>query len=281
MQRGVSKLNLTIKKEEVGSFLRQIANLTEHQFSYSSPILDVSFGRYRLNAVYASLSRSKNEKTYSFSVRLASEGTVLEGNQDFFGGSENTLLEALQNNKSIVIGGQTSSGKTELEKWCLLHLRDSKRVIVIDNVEELDMVDSQTIDLTTWLVNDSLPEATFDALIRNALRNNPDYIVVAEARGKEMLDAILSVMSGHPILTTIHAQGIDQMRERMARLAMLGNERLTLDALISDINHHFDYFVYLGKTMTKKGDIRRFIESIGKLNHETGHLEIVYRRANE
>ena len=156
--KGRERVNLDIKREEVGSFLRQIANLTERQFSYSVPILDVSFGRYRLNAVYPSLARVRNEKSYSFSLRLAYPGTCLESGDPFFGGNEKILLEALEENESVVIGGQTSSGKTELEKWCLLHLGNNKRVIVIDNVEELDMVTNPSIDLTTWLVNDALPE---------------------------------------------------------------------------------------------------------------------------
>jgi type IV secretory pathway ATPase VirB11/archaellum biosynthesis ATPase len=75
---GRRPLAVEAKREEVGSFLRQIANITERQFSYSVPILDVSFGRYRLNAVFPSLARVRNEKSYSFSLRLASEGTVLE-----------------------------------------------------------------------------------------------------------------------------------------------------------------------------------------------------------
>jgi pilus assembly protein CpaF len=275
---GRRPLAVEAKREEVGSFLRQIANITERQFSYSVPILDVSFGRYRLNAVFPSLARVRNEKSYSFSLRLASEGTVLEGNDQFFGGTEKLLLQALEDNESLVIGGQTSSGKTELEKWCLLHLNENKRVIVIDNVEELDMVENPSIDLTTWLVNDSLPEATFDSLIKNALRNNPDYIIVAESRGKEMLDAITSALSGHPIITTIHAKNLAQMPERMARLAMLSNERLSRDELIDDIAHHFRYFVYLEKSLKEDGHLCRFIQSIGRYEEKSQTMEVLYER---
>jgi hypothetical protein len=74
----------------------------------------------------------------------------------------------------------------------------ASRVIVIDNVEELDLVKNPKIDLSMWLVNESVKDASFSALIKNALRNNPDYIMVAEARGGEMLAALVSAMSGHP-----------------------------------------------------------------------------------
>lgn len=277
-QEGRKRLDLEVKREEVGNFLRQIANLTERQFSYSVPILDVSFGRYRLNAVYPSLTRVRNEKSYSFSLRLAYPGTCLEAGDPFFGGNEKILLEALAENESLVIGGQTSSGKTELEKWCLLHLGNNKRVIVIDNVEELDMVTNPSIDLTTWLVNDSLPDASFDSLIRNALRNNPDYIVVAESRGKEMLDAITSALSGHPLVTTIHAKSLDQMPERMARLAMLGSDKLSHEEIMDDIAHHFRYFVYLEKKISSTGHLQRFIQSIGRYNPCKKAMDLIYER---
>jgi len=277
---GRKRSSLMVSRSEVGALLRQIANLTERQFSYQSPILDVSFSRYRLNAVFTSLTRSRNEKTYSFSIRLASESSLLEGDAAFFGGAETIILEALRHNESLVIGGQTSSGKTELEKWCLTHLADNKRVIVIDSVEELDMISNPAIDLTTWLVNPDLPEATFGALIRNALRNNPDYIIVSEARGAEMLDGILSALSGHPIITTVHCESLLQMPERMARLAMLGDKRLEEKELLSDIRRRFRCFVFLQKNLSAEGKIERFVSSIGRPRPPNGEMEILYERKN-
>jgi type IV secretory pathway ATPase VirB11/archaellum biosynthesis ATPase len=160
-EEGRKRSSLLLSTEDVGSFLRQIANLSERQFSYSCPILDVSFGPYRLNAVHSSLCRCCNDKTYSFSLRIASGSCRLEGDKAFFGDAEPLLLEALKNGESIAIGGSTSSGKTELEKWCLLHLGENRRVVVIDNVEELDLLENSQIDLTTWLVNEMIPGSSF------------------------------------------------------------------------------------------------------------------------
>lgn len=255
--RGRQKAPFSVGVQEVGDLLREIANLSERQFSYSSPILDVSFSRYRLNAVFSSLARCHNEKTYTFSLRLAAEKTPLDEDPSFFTGeSQKILLSLLDKNESIVIGGQTGSGKTELEKWLIYHLPKGKRVIVIDNVEELDMVKNPSIDLSTWLVNPSLPDANFPSLIKNALRNNPDYIVVAEARGEEMMDALLSAMSGHPIIMTIHAKDVVSLPERMARLAMLTSDKLVKEEILEDVLHHFHYYVYLEKSETTAGILR-------------------------
>src|SRR5574344_801517 len=277
---GRQKANLKVGVEQVGDFLRQIANLAEKQFSYQSPILDVSFGRYRLNAAFLSLVRVRDLKSYSFSLRLASGGSKLTTCPSFFGGdSLKILLDALAKKESIVIGGATSSGKTELQKYLLLQLRPNTRVIVIDNVEELEMVrEEDQIDLTSWLVDERFPSSNFPALIRNALRNDPDYIVVAESRGGEMLDVLNSAMSGHALVLTLHSKDLASMPYRMARMAMMGEQKLVYEDVLGDIYHHFSLFVYLKKDEQPNGSIARYIQSIGRLDEAKRKISLLYER---
>jgi pilus assembly protein CpaF len=279
-ETGRKKAEDLASSKEVGDLLRQVSNMAERSFSYSSPILDVSFGRYRLNAVFTNLTRFQNEKTFSFSLRLASPKCSILSNPYFFSGdSEKILLDILAKKESLVIGGKTGCGKTELEKWCLLHLAPSTRVLVIDNVEELDLLQNEKIDLTTWVTNEKIIGGDFASLVKNALRNNPDYIMVAEARGKEMLDALVSVMSGHPIITSIHALDVVSLPKRMARLAMMGNEHLYLKDLEDDIIHHIPYYVYLDSEV-KEGVIVRYIKSIGTFGSTSKKMKIIFRREN-
>lgn len=268
-KEGRKKANIAVKPAQVGDFLRQIANMMERQFSFTYPILDVSFGRYRLNAVNSSLGRYRNEKSFTFSIRLEKEKSILDDHPEFFGSNgREILLGLLKEGESIVIGGQTSSGKTELEKWLISKMPESTRIIVIDNVEELDMMENPHIDLSTWLVNEQIKGASFPELIRNALRNNPDYIMVAEARGGEMYDALISAMSGHPIITTLHALDVESMPDRMARLAMLASERLFREEIMDDIAHHFRYYVYVEKKTEIDGRIVRRIANICRYEEE-------------
>ena len=280
--KGRQKADIKIKKEEVSSFLRQLANLTEHQFSVQCPILDISFGRYRINAVNSSLARKRNEKTFTFAIRLESNDCKITDNSGFFDEKSMQILRRLiKNGESIVIGGKVSSGKTELQKWLLQNMAPCTRVIVIDNVEELDMVENENIDLTTWLVNEQGRGASFSSLIKNALRNDPDYIVIAEARGEEMLDALLSAMSGHPIITTIHAEKLRAMPDRVARLAMIGNRRLFKDELMEDISRHLRYFVYVEKENAPDGSIRRYIKEIGHLDEKSKKITVLYTKGEK
>lgn len=279
---GRRKSEIDVTPSQVASFLRQIANYSEKQFSFLDPILDVSFSRYRINATFLSLTRVRNKKSYSFSIRIAYDGSVLENDDSFFGGnSKRILLKAIKNKQSIVIGGETGAGKTELQKYLLMRLEPSSRVIVIDNVEELEMVRADdNLDLTSWVVDERNKKASYASLIKNALRNNPDYLVLAESRGEEMLDALNCVMSGHPIITTMHAKDIKAMPYRMARMAMMGEKKLEYDDLLGDIYHHFSLFVYVKRELID-GQVRRFIEAIAKPNEKKKTVELVYERNEE
>ena len=279
-KEGRKKSEIKITNDEVGAFLRQLANTSERQFSYLNPILDVSFGSYRLNAVNSSLARVRNQKVFTFSIRIEHGGCLIEENSPFLDEeSRNIINNLLDKDESIIIGGLTGSGKTEFEKYCLYHMKKDSRVIVIDNIEELDMLEIPSLDLNTWLVNQQNSKgANFCSLIKNALRNNPDYIVVSEARGEEMLDALTSAMSGHPILTTIHAKDVAAMPDRVVRLAMMGNPNLKKDELMDDIAHHLRYYVYIAKEMSEDSGVKRYLKSISYLDEKTLKLTPLYER---
>ena len=64
--------DIQVSGGDAKDFVRQVANITEKQFSYQSPIVDVTAGKYRLNAVHNSIGRYKEEHSITFSLRIAS-----------------------------------------------------------------------------------------------------------------------------------------------------------------------------------------------------------------
>ncbi|MEE3299389.1 MAG: hypothetical protein VZR98_03740, partial [Candidatus Enteromonas sp.] len=166
---GRKKARLEVDRKTVGDFLRQIANYGEKQFSFSEPVLDLSFSRYRLNAAFTNIVRVKDGRSYSFSLRILGEQSVIKDNSPFFEGeAREILVNAINNGESIVIGGITSSGKTELQKYLLLHLKEATRVIVVDNLQELERFrGSSGIDLTSWHVDERYSDSTYSSLFIN------------------------------------------------------------------------------------------------------------------
>lgn len=260
---GRAKSDIQVTNEEVYAFLRQIANLTDQQFSFANPILDVSVGRYRISALHSSLARKNKEKVYNFSIRIGIDTLRIKDDGSFINKKALTLLdEAIDKRCSIVIAGKTGAGKTEFQKFLISRMKENTRIILVDNINEFETnYFKDNLDSQTWLVNNQ--KNNFDDLIKNALRSNPDWLVVGEVRGEEMKACLNSTMSGSPTITTMHARDADSVYHRIARMCMINSKNLEFDETLQDVKEHFKFVVYVKRVFdSKKGSYVRYVDSI-------------------
>ena len=278
---GRLKRKVAVEPQLVRDFIRQIANLSEKQFSYSNPELDVSFGKYRVSALHQTICRKNNAECICFSIRIASSKLRIEENEKYFPKQICDLLDALINsNVSIVIGGLTGSGKTELQKYLITRMKENTRTIVIDNILELDQLQvSQDLDLNIWQVDDNRKDSSIQKLVKTALRSNPDWLIVAESRGEEMLDVLNSSLTGHPIITTLHALDIDSMPYRMVRMVMMNEQKMDFRDVYQDIAYHMRFYIYLKRKFQPNGAVLRYVSSIAYLNGKK--MEEIYSSDGE
>ena len=82
--QGRKKSDIRIDVQLAKDFIRQIANIAEKQFSFSSPILDISIGRYRINATHQSIAKIQDDGVITFSIRIASKQIRINDDSDFF-----------------------------------------------------------------------------------------------------------------------------------------------------------------------------------------------------
>lgn len=278
--KGRMKSDIVIEHQVAKDFIRQIANIAEKQFSFTSPQLDISIGRYRINAIHQSIGRIADEGVVTFCIRIASGELRINAYSDFLTKDIVVLIrEILKKRHSIVIGGVTSSGKTEFQKYLLLNMPENERVIVIDNVLELDQIRNEYLDLTCWQVDDNSSYSSASSLIRNALRNNPDWLILAEARGEEMVDVLNSAMTGLPIITTIHSLDANSLPHRMGRMMMKSKQKIDFNEALIDIYYHFHFYFYLTKEETEDG-VKRYISEINIVNSK-GDISPIYKRSGD
>ncbi len=273
---GRCKSNIELSQNDAKSFLRHISNISEQQFSYTNPILDVSFDKYRLNAVYSNIGRINNDRGFTFSIRIASsELKINEHNDSIPLKVIKILKEALDKGDSIVIGGRTGTGKTELQKYLLSSLRPKTRIVVIDNVLELGLNKSFShLDLNIWQADEKNRYTNIQSLVKNALRSNPDWLIVAESRGEEMIDVLNSVMSGHPIITTIHTYDVETMPSRMSRMVLMNEKKMDYKDVLKDIYMHIPIYIYMEREIIDD-KVKRYISKIMRIS-ENGKREIIY-----
>lgn len=278
---GRQKSEIKIDFTQAKDFIRQIANLTEKQFSFQNPKLDVSVGRYRINALHYSVARKDNNDALNFSIRIASSKLKITENSGFI---SDVLVEffdiLLKSRVSIVLGGQTGCGKTEFQKYLLYRMKPNTRVIVVDNVLELDLSNlNPSIDLNIWQSNEEKSDISMQALIKNALRSNPDWLIAAEARGEEMVDVLNSALTGHPIITTIHALNCDSMPMRMTRMVMMGDKKADYEDIFQDISYNLRFYVYLKRKINSEGNVVRYISEISYLDGK--EMKPIYKGGKE
>ncbi|MCR5505848.1 MAG: CpaF/VirB11 family protein [Bacilli bacterium] len=270
--------DIEVSRDQVKDFLRQIANIAEKQFSYQTPYLDVSIGKYRINAVHQSIGRVGNEEALTFSIRIGGEKGLINDQSSFLNPELITLFECLiDEGIPMVIGGITGCGKTEFQKYLISKMNDNTRIIVIDNVLELtNITNSERLDINTWQVDEKNHESNIQNLVRNALRSNPDWLIVAESRGAEMLEILNSAMTGHPIITTIHATQVKSMPSRIGRMIMMNDKKMDYENVMQDVYSHFHIYIYLKRRIDKSGEVSRYISDVCYLD-DKGELTSIYK----
>ncbi|SPT71582.1 Type IV secretion system protein virB11 [Anaerobiospirillum thomasii] len=126
------------------------------------------------------------------------------------------LCKALSDRRSVIICGETSSGKTTLVNAMLnelLTIAPYDRLLLLEDTPELTLSCDNHICL---YANDA---SDMSALVRQALRLRPDRIIVGEVRGAEALDLIDALSTGHSGgLCTLHAGSIEQALMRLVLL---------------------------------------------------------------
>ena len=255
---------IQVSSGDAKDFVRQVANITEKQFSYQNPIVDVTAGKYRLNAVHNSIGRYKEEQSITFSLRIASSKPRISDRSGFLTKELIALLKAIISSQiSIVIGGITGSGKTEFQKYLFTKMEPATRVVVIDNVLEITQTSNTSdLDMNIWQADDKNISLNIQLLVKNALRSNPDWLIIAEARGGEMLEILNSTMTGHPVITTLHAHSVENMPNRIARMVMMNDQRSDYQEVLQDVYDNFPIHIHLKRSINKSKRVSRCIDSI-------------------
>jgi type IV pilus assembly protein PilB len=126
--------------------------------------------------------------------------------------NRDTLAHAIaQPYGAVVVVGPTGSGKTTTLYACLQELNDPEVSIV--TIE--DPVEYRVGGLDQIEIN---PRAglTFASGLRTILRSDPDIVLVGEIRDDETAEiAFRAAMTGHLVLTTLHAQTASAAMQRL------------------------------------------------------------------
>jgi type IV pilus assembly protein PilB len=140
-----------------------------------------------------------------------------------------TMRRSLRNPAgAIIIAGPTGSGKTTTLYAAIAELNNGSRTIV--SIE--DPVES-IVDGVVQVEVNARAGLTFARGLRTILRADPDVIMIGEIRDLETAEiALHAAMTGHIVLTTVHAQSASAA---IVRLRELGLEEASIGSSVRTI----------------------------------------------
>jgi flagellar protein FlaI len=214
---GMMATNVKFRDEdELEEFLRTMSERIGKPVSDAKPIIDGALpDGSRINIVY---SEDVSKQGSSFTIRKFSEKPFTVTALIKFG-TLNTEIAAyiwlcLENGMSVIVSGETASGKTTTLNAILTFINHNQKVYSAEDTPEV--IAPQPV----WqrlITRDAGPEGSrvelFD-LVRTALRSRPNYIIVGEVRGREGNVMFQAMQTGHAVLSTFHAPSTKQLIQR-------------------------------------------------------------------
>ena len=183
---------------------------------------------------------------------------------------------------NIFISGGTNSGKTTFLNALSQYIPKRERIITIEDSAELQIQEVENlVSLESRNANAEGEGAiSISDLIKASLRMSPNRIIVGEVRGKECLDMLNAMNTGHDgSISTGHGNSSRDMLRRMETMVLQGAE-LPLSSIRNMIASAIEIMVHLGRTKDHKRRVMEISEVIGVENEEV-QLKKLYQYNGE
>ena len=135
-----------------------------------------------------------------------------------------TIISAIKQGLTVIICGETGSGKSSLLHALIAQISMNKRVLILEETDELPLSGPLWGKLLTKGHDLSgKGQISYEQLFRIAMRLRPDQLVFGELKGPEVAVFCHGVLSGHKsCMATLHASHTEDMKERFPEIRKLG-----------------------------------------------------------
>jgi flagellar protein FlaI len=213
------RTNVVFEDEsELDSFVINLAQKCGKHLSIAEPMVDATMPDG--SRIQLTLGKEVTDHGSTFTIRKFREEPVtpvdLIAWKTFSSEQMAYLWLCIENKKSLLFAGGTASGKTTSMNAISLFIPRRAKIVTIEDTREL------MLPHENWI-----PAVTRDAfhgekgaidmydLLRAALRQRPEYILVGEVRGKEALTLFQAMATGHTTYSTLHADSVSGAIHRL------------------------------------------------------------------
>jgi len=209
--------------EDLSFFVVRLAQKCGKHISIAEPMLDATMPDG--SRIQMTLSTEVTTKGSTFTIRkfradpftppdLIALNTVSAEIMAYF-------WLAIENRVNLLIAGGTASGKTTILNAMALFIPREAKIVSIEETREINLPHPNWIPgisrsgFGEIVANKMVGEIDMYDLMKAALRQRPEYIIVGEIRGREAYVLFQAMATGHATYSTVHADSAKSLIHRL------------------------------------------------------------------
>jgi len=257
--------------KELNNFARKISYLSGKHVSIANPIIDSSLpDGSRINLT---LGHEITKRGSTFTIRRFRADPITIVDLLKFGTMSSDVAAYLwyvvEKNATMLVAGGTASGKTTALNALAAFIRPGQKIVSIEDTQELNLPHENWIPAVSRqnFTDGKIGEINQFDLLRAALRQRPDVIIVGETRGREAYTLFQAMATGHGGFSSIHADSVKATLTRLASAPMDIPKTLIANTL--------DIITLQLKLRVKERTVRRVIQvsEIDRLDDSTDEIK--------
>jgi flagellar protein FlaI len=204
--------------EELDAFVMRIAQQAGRHLSSATPILDtVMTDGSRINITY---STEVSPNGTSFSIRRIKKVPITPLDLIAWKTFSSDLMAyfwmCVENHRNILFCGGTATGKTSAMNAICMFIPGNVRIVTLEDTKEIQLPHSNWVSTITRenMPGMSVYQIDLEGLLRAALRQRPEYLLVGEVRGREAQILFQAMNAGHATCSTFHAGNVKEVINR-------------------------------------------------------------------
>jgi flagellar protein FlaI len=205
--------------EDLDSFVTKLAQRSGKYISIAQPILDSTMQDG--SRIQMTLGQEVTAHGSTFTIRKFKDEPITPTDliewRTFAPLSIAYIWLCVENGKSAIFAGGTASGKTTSLNAISLFIPPLSKIVSLEDTRELKLPHPNWIPSVTRDSFDTSGrgEINMYELLRAAMRQRPEYILVGEVRGKECQTLFQAMSTGHTTYSTIHADSVASVVHRI------------------------------------------------------------------
>jgi flagellar protein FlaI len=211
--------NVVFTESELDSYVIRLAQRCGKHISIAEPMIDATMPDG--SRIQMTLGTAVTTHGATFTIRKFSEVPITPVdliNWHTFSAEEMAYLWlCIENNKSLIYAGGTASGKTSSLNAVSLFIPWQAKIITLEDTRELKLPHPNWIPGVTRdsFTPDGKGSIDMYDLLKAALRQRPEFLLVGEVRGKEALTLFQAMSTGHTTFSTMHADSVSSAIHRL------------------------------------------------------------------